>query len=332
MPPEPKHLSPAMQALCYFYRSPPAESGVKPQPYKAIPKLIEHPRMKISRVKMAVKRFMDKKGTRGRRVGWRKTTASEDNAIVATFHKVRQPLGILVEAREVWKALKADLRNKITIRTVANRLREKGFKMEEKLAGDDRGEQWRKRRVRFCTVHNKKSATQWANRAQAVADFRYFVYYPQGLKSRYERKSAPRTIMNKSEKTKVAVMKPKRHIFKRSEYKRAQKAKVFGLTTSVGTQLICHVPSRLDSKGWVKILHRRVGPFMKEAFPNRSSCTILLDGETLLHTDVAKAAMREEGLRALPDWPSHSPDLNPLAGGTDRVAFDAFRGEESNIP
>ena len=138
--------------------------------------------------------------------------------------------------------------------------------------------------------------------------------------------------MSKSEKTKLAFMKPKRHIFKRSEYKRAQKAKVFGLTTSVGTQLICHVPSRLDSKGWVKILHRRVGPFMKEAFPNRSSCTILLDGETLLHTDVAKAAMREEGLRALPDWPSHSPDLNPLAGGTDRVAFDAFRGEESNIP
>jgi transposase len=38
---------------------------------------------------------------------------------------------------------------------------------------------------------------------------------------------------------------------------------------------------------------------------------MLLDGETILHTKDAKAAMREEGLAIVPRWPAHSPDLNP---------------------
>ena len=77
MAPDSKHMSPAMQALCYFYRNPPAESGVKPQPYKAIPKLIQHPHMKISRVKMAVKRFMAKKSTRALCTGSRCRAAAK---------------------------------------------------------------------------------------------------------------------------------------------------------------------------------------------------------------------------------------------------------------
>ena len=99
--------------MCYFYRNPPPGSGVKPQPYKAIPKLIGAPNMRIGRV---------------------------DAVIFACFKRARQPLGSLVEAHDVWKALPASLRNKVTMRTVANRLREKGFTMQEKLAGDDKGE------------------------------------------------------------------------------------------------------------------------------------------------------------------------------------------------
>ena len=105
-----------------------------------------------------------------------------------------------MEARDVWQALRPGLRNKISVRTVANRLREKGYKMEEKLAGDDKGEQWRKRRVRFCDSHKAKTASQWVRRVQAVADFRYFVYYLRGMKARHARKSAPRTIMHRREK------------------------------------------------------------------------------------------------------------------------------------
>ena len=38
---------------------------------------------------------------------------------------------------------------------------------------------------------------------------------------------------------------------------------------------------------------------------------MLLDGESILHTAEAKIAMKEHGVRILPRWPSHSPDLNP---------------------
>ena len=306
-----QQMDPATQALCFFYRNPPRGSGVKPQPYKKIPQLIKQPRMEIGRIKMAVKHFGKKKKKRGRKVGWRKTTPKEDKEILAVFKRIRQPLGILVEASDVWKALSPRLRDKITIRTVSNRLRAKGYKMEEKLAGDDKGEKWRKTRMAFCTAHGHKTATQWTKRVQAVADFRYFTYYPQGMKARHKRKSAPRTIMNKKEKKKIVFMKPRKHIFKRSEYKHAQKAKVFGLTTSTGLQLTCAVPLRFHAEDWVKLVRRRVGPFLQQAFPNRTWITILLDGEKVFHTDEAKVAMKEFGLHALPGWPANSPDLNP---------------------
>ena len=106
-------------------------------------------------------------------------------------------------------------------------------------------------------------------------------------------------------------MKPRRSIFKRSEYKRAQKAKVFGLTTSTGASLVCHVPAKPRAADWVKLVKKRVAPFMQQAFPNRNMCTILLDRETLMHTPEAKAAMKKAGLKPFPNWPSSSPDLNP---------------------
>ena len=59
------------------------------------------------------------------------------------------------------------------------------------------------------------------------------------------------------------------------------------------------------------MLREKVGPFLAEAFPNRTSCTILVDGETIMHTAEARRAMRDCGVRALKGWPSHSPDLNP---------------------
>lgn len=190
-------------------------------------------------------------------------------------------------------------------------MREKGYMMQEKLAGDDQGEQWRLRRLHFSKGHVGKTAKQWEGKVQAVADFRFFVYYPTNMKARHKRKSAPRTIMHQREKKKAAFLKPRRSIFKRSEYKRAQKAKVFGLTTSTGASLVCHVPAKPRAADWVKLVKKRVAPFMQQAFPNRKMCSILLDGETLMHTPEAKAAMKKEGLKPFPNWPSSSPDLNP---------------------
>ena len=53
--------------------------------------------------------------------------------------------------------------------------------------------------------------------------------------------------------------------------------KVFGLTTTSGEMLVCHVPKTLDAIIWAKIVDRTVGPFMKNAYPDKRFKTILLD-------------------------------------------------------
>ena len=53
-----------------------------------------------------------------------------------------------------------------------------------------------------------------------------------------------------------------------------------------------------------------MGPFVRKHLPGQT-CTVLLGGETLLHTSEAKAALHAFGIRALPNWPSESPDLRP---------------------
>ena len=55
----------------------------------------------------------------------------------------------------------------------------------------------------------------------------------------------------------------------------------------------------------------RVGPFFRKHFPDKRRIRILLDGEPLLLTDVARAAYAEFGLEVLSGWPKYSPDLNP---------------------
>ena len=73
----------ATQALCFFYRNPPATSGVKPQPYKAIPDLIGRPHMSGGAIKMAVHRFGSEKQRRGRAKGWHKTTVAQVHSLRA---------------------------------------------------------------------------------------------------------------------------------------------------------------------------------------------------------------------------------------------------------
>ena len=57
---------------------------------------------------------------------------------------------------------------------------------------------------------------------------------------------------------------------------------------------------------------KRVGPFLKRSFPRKQSVQILLDGEKIFHSPVAKAALRDKNIKVLPKWPAHSPDLNPI--------------------
>jgi hypothetical protein len=124
-------------------------------------------------------------------------------------------------------------------------------------------------------------------------------------------KSCGRTIMHRTEKRKPAFLKPKHHILKRNEFKRCSKAKVFGLTTSIGTSLVVPCTLHPRAEDWIKIVKERVAPFLAQSFPSRRSCTLLLDGESIFHTPEAKEAMQACGVRILPNWPAHSPDLNP---------------------
>ena len=300
------------QALCYFYRHPPKASGVKPVPYTKIPPLVPaKPRLNADQVRMAVKKFHLKRKPRGRQKGFRKTTPEENNTILSTFFKVRQPLGRLVESRDVWNALPVGLREKVCLRTIRNRLREKGYAMDEKLTGDDLGVAWRKTRKKCCERRKKWTEAMWTNRIQGVGDFRFFTFYPKKFKRRHAIKSCPRTIMRRQEKTKSAFLKPKYHIFKRSEYKKCSKAKVFGLTTSNGKSLVVPCPLHPTSPDWIKLLKDRVQPFLLEAFPGRSSYKLLFDGESIMHTPEAKQAMKDCGVQLLAPWPANSPDLNP---------------------
>ena len=173
------------------------------------------------------------------------------------------------------------------------------------------GEQWRRQRVLFCVKHKKKSQNMWKQTIQGVGDFRFFTFYPKVFKRRHRVKSCKRTYMNQKEKSQTAFQRPRRHIFKRREFKRCSKAKVFGITTSIGTSLTVPCPLHPTACDWIKLLRTRVAPFLAASFPSRSTYTLLLDGETIMRTEEAKEAMKACGVRTLPGWPAHSPDLNP---------------------
>lgn len=309
-----KHMDERTRALCFFYRNPPPTSGVTPQPYADIPALVRRPGEPLLRsdaVYRAVRKFHSDRNIRGRKKGWRKTSKAEDQVIMKTFLKVRQPLGSAVDARDVINNLPKALRTKVCLRTVRNRLLKQGFTMQDKKSKDDMGDLWRKTRVQFCKLHASKSALQWCSYVQAVGDFRYFSYYPRQLKTRHKVKSCAKTIMRKGERNKPAFLKPKRHIFQRSTYRRVRKVKVFGLTTSTGQSLSVPCPLHPQAKDWIKLVRGPVSAFLKACLPNKRICQVLLDGESILHTAEAKIAMKEHGVRILPRWPSHSPDLNP---------------------
>ena len=89
------------------------------------------------------------------------------------------------------------------------------------------------------------------------------------------------------------------------------KSTFYSITTSTGQVLTCTVPSYPTAKDFIKVLDKRLGPFLTAAYPERKWKTILLDGESLFHIPEAKAMMRKWHLRVFPQWPANSPDLNP---------------------
>ena len=301
------------RALAYLLRHPPKEWGVKPLKIRTIAEQYvvntDGDRPSRSTVGKAVLCFRKPKAKRGRKAGWRKTTQDDDEEILKTFRRLRPP-GYAITAPEIHRALPRRVRAKVGCDTIRSRLAEKGYVYDEKLSKTDKGVKWRKRRLEFCSLHAKKTPAQLRKALQGVADFSTFTYFPKTMRARYNRMHSRRTYMSASEKTKPAFMKPVKHMFSRTEYKRSVQMKLFGMTLADGSHLECVVPTPFTSEDWVSLIKRRVGPFVQRRFPGET-CKILFDGERLLHTKEAKAALKQYGMRALPGWPPHSPDLNP---------------------
>ena len=287
---------------------------MKPLPWRQIVPLVwntdgkTHPT--VGGVFKCVKEWRLRKATRGRKKGWRKTSARDDAVILATFHKVRPP-GQGVTSTRVSDSLPRPLRNTICKRTIRNRLADKGYYPEEKCGKTPLGAEVVTKRMAFCRDHEHRSAAQWSNFLHGVGDFKSYSYYPHRLKLKFFRYSAKWTYMNAAEKRKPEFAKPSLRTFTKNERKTVLKGKVFGLTVSTGAQLIAHVETPFTSKDFAKLVREKIGPFFTKEFPDKSSYQLLLDGEPLLHAPEAKEALREVGIRVLPSWPPYSPDLNP---------------------
>ena len=309
-------MSPENRALCYFYRNPPPSSGCAPLKYAAIAKLVWNVDGKTHPARCAVRKcvlgWQRERHTRGRKKGSRKTTKQEDRVIKTCFLKARHPLGSKVLARDVAGRFPRTLRQKICLRTVRRRLAEQGYKPTKKLERTDFLLEQRRARVAFCQAHAHRSPAMWAAYLQGCGDLKDFTYYPRSMKARFTRYRCSWTYMKECERQQHQFVKPrKERMFKKKEYQSVRKGKVLGFTASTGRQLFVRCPQPWNSVAFARLVRKRVGPFFRSNFPGRATIRILIDGEPLLHTDVAKAAFTEFGIQAMPGWPKYSPDLNP---------------------
>ena len=215
-----------------------------------------------------------------------------------------------MDSRVVHKALPKKVKKKISRRTIIRRLADKGYKPERKIQKSDPGVALAKKRVIWCKKREGDTEEDWSRDLQGVGDFKEFTWYPKELKPKFAKLRAPWTYMTKAEKHKKEFVRPKRW-FKKKDWKKVRKCKVFGLTTSTGKVLCFLIPKPYSTEQWAQHVKKKVGPFLKRSFPNLGSYQILLDGEQLLHGPPAKAAFKKFSMKCLPGWPKYSPDLNP---------------------
>ena len=250
-----------------------------------------------------------RKQAAGRPKGSRVTTRDEDKQIIQAFKKVRPP-GAGVVARQIRAALPRSLKRKVGERTVIRRLADKGIKPKKKLSKSEQSLKNAKTRLKFAKKHESKTAQEWKGELQAVADIKEFTWYPHDLRPRLSQLRSSWTYMTEAERTKAPFLRPKRW-FKKADYSRTKKQKIFGLTTSSGKVLAVPCPTPMTGDKFAQMVRQKIKPFLKRAFPRKTSWQILLDGEKIFRSPVAKAALSETGVKVLPNWPAYSPDLNP---------------------
>ena len=221
-----------------------------------------------------------------------------------------QAPGHHVDSNAVHKALPKKLQKKIARRTIIRRLAAKGYVPEKKLSKTDPEVADKQKRYKWCMKHRGTTAQQWKSQLQAIGDFKDFTHYPRELQPKFRQLRSSWTYMTKAEKRTGPFLRPKKW-FPEKEWKKTKKQKLFAMTTSNGKVLAFLVPKPFSAEQWAALVRRKVAPFLKKAFPGKTSFQVLLDGEKLLHAPVTKAAMRIEGITVLPGWPPRSPELNP---------------------
>ena len=299
-------LSDAVRAQCFALRN----AGMKFTEICKVVKKTDRTHPTEGAVREIVKNFKVKgKKKAGRPKGWRKTSKDEDKEILKAFHKTRPP-GHGVTSRKVRNALPAKLKRKIGRKTVIRRLAAKGYTPQKKRSKACQSEGNRRKRLAFSNAHKDKTAQMWKNTVQAVADFKDFTFYPKDLKPRHKQLRAPWTYMRESERMKPEFQRPKRW-FKKPDYAKTKKQKVWGMTTSTGKLQAVQVEMPMTAEKFAVLVRTKIGPFLKRCFPRRTEHQVLMDGEKFMHAPEAKRALAEWGIKAFPRWPPYSADLNP---------------------
>ena len=245
----------------------------------------------------------------GRPAGSKATSKEEDATIVKVFKKLRPP-GHGIVARKVLAGLPKKLKRKIGERTVIRRLADKGWKAQPKLKKSAQSFKNAKIRLKFCKKHEDKTSQDWRTELQGVGDIKEFTWYPHDLRPRLAQLRASWTYMNDKEKYQAAFLLPKRW-FPKADYKRVKKQKIFGLTTSNGKSLAVPCPMPMTGERFAELVTQKLKPFLKRTFPKRTSYQILLDGDKIFRSPVAKAALSAANIKVFPNWPAYSPELNP---------------------
>ena len=298
------------RAICYVHRHP--GPGIKKTPYKILATLLKKSDGQApsqGSMSEAAARYTSTKEQRGRKKGWQKTTKKENRAIIKKFHTLRPP-GCGIDSRDLHKGLKKKLRQKISRRTVINRLADKGYTAQVKLTKHDPSKALCLRRVKFAKPYKFWTKAMWKAAVQAVGDIKIFTYYPEKIYAKFKRLRSTWTYMNEKERHQAAFQRPKRW-FPKSEWKLTKPQKIFGMTTSNGQMLAFLIPSPFDASVWAKLVRTKVAPFLRRSFPSRASFKILLDSEQIFHAPIAKEAYRECNIEILAGWPKYSPELNP---------------------
>ena len=73
----------------------------------------------------------------------------------------------------------------VSVRTVSRRLASKGYQMQDKLAADDEGVQWRKKRVIFSEKFKNRSGRRWKEVLHGVGDFHILTVYTPKMRARW---------------------------------------------------------------------------------------------------------------------------------------------------